>query len=142
MKSYLVLVIIIITFISLSSVAKEKAGFNVDVVLETTSTISGQPITLPQGEGVEVEGHVVEIKPGAEVGRHKHPYPVFMYVLEGTLSVVQDDGTAKTYQAGDALIEDANTWINNTNPGTLPTKFLAVLIGTEGTDMVTMPDNE
>ena len=42
--------------------------------------------------------------PGAESGMHRHPYPAFMYVMEGTLIVEVKDGESKTYQAGEALI--------------------------------------
>lgn len=143
MKRNLLLAIAMMSFISVNSFAKDKEpGFKADVVLETTSTLSGQAISLPQGEGVEIEAHLVEIKPGAEVGKHKHPYPVVMYVLEGTLVVEQDGGTEKTYEAGDAFIEDANTWVNNKNPGTVPMKFFAVLIGKKDSPTVEFQENQ
>lgn len=143
MKRNLLFSIAVVCFISLNSFAKdEEPGFKADVILETTSTLSGQAISLPQGKDVEIEAHLVEVKPGAEVGKHKHSYPVVMYVLEGTLVVDQDDGTEKTYQAGDAFIEDANTWVNNKNPGTVPMKFLAVLIGKKDSASVEFPENQ
>lgn len=133
----------VVCFISLSSFAKDKEpGLKADVILETISTLSGKAISLPQGVGVEIEAHLVEIKPGAEVGNHKHPYPVAMYVLEGTLVVEEDGGTEKTYQAGDAFVEDANMWVNNKNPGTVPMKFLAVLMGKQISPTVEFQKNQ
>lgn len=143
MKRNLLLVIAMMSFISMNSFAKdEEPGFKADVILDTTSTLSGKAINLPQGADVKIEAHLVEIKPGAEVGKHKHPYPVVMYVLDGTLVVEEDDGTKKTYQAGDAFIEDANTWVNNKNPGTVPMKFLAVLIGKKESPSIEFQDNQ
>ena len=142
MNRFLLLVIPFIICISLSSLAQDQeSGFKAYVILESTTTLGGNAISLPQGEKVEIEGHIVEIKPGAEVGRHKHPYPIFMYVLEGTLLVEMDDGTQKTYNAGEAFIEDADTMVNNSNPGTEPVKFLAVLPGFKDSPMVIMPEN-
>jgi quercetin dioxygenase-like cupin family protein len=41
-------------------------------------------------------------------GKHMHPGPVFVYVLEGEFTVELDSGT-KTYKAGDLYAEAINT---------------------------------
>ena len=116
-----------------------QEGFSVDVVLKAASSMSGDPITLPSSE-VAMEAHVVTINSGAEVGRHRHPYPVLMYILEGTLVVEMDDGTRTTYGPGQAFIEDGNTWVANKNEGDIPVKFLAVLTAEQGTPMIMFPE--
>jgi quercetin dioxygenase-like cupin family protein len=124
----------------LASVAAAQSDYEVDVILDTPETLSGQRIVLPSGEDLSIEGHIVEIPPRSEVGRHQHPAPVFMYVLEGTLVVETDEGDQFTYEAGDALVEDAEVWINNSNPGDQPVKFLAVLFSQEGEPGIVFPD--
>ena len=126
--------------LALAGAVKAQDAFTVTEVLNTTTTLGGQPITFPAEGEVEVQGHVVEIVPGGETGRHKHPHPVFMYVLEGTLILELDDGTSKTYTAGQALIEDAETWFNNKNPGQTPTRFVGVFYGNTGQEMVVFPE--
>lgn len=41
-------------------------------------------------------------EPGAATGRHAHPGPAILYVLEGELEETQDGGT-RTLRAGDAV---------------------------------------
>ena len=85
---------------------------------------------------------LVEIKPGGETGRHQHPGPTYMYVLEGTLVVELEDGTQKQFLAGEALVEDVDGWINNKNPGTTPTKFIGVILSEKGKSPVVYPKTD
>ncbi len=143
MKRLVTITILFLIFAGISSLAGEQGkDFKVDVILDSTTTLGDSPIVLPQGENVKIESHLVEIKPGAEIGRHKHPYPVYMYVLEGTLLVVFDDGTEQTYKSGEAFIEGADTWVNNKNAGSETVKFLAVLPGFKDAPVVVMPEND
>jgi len=143
MRQRSIFIILFLITMSIYSYADDKeADYKVDMISESTTTLGGNIIVLPQGDNVEIEGHLVEINPGKEIGRHKHPYPVYMYVLEGTLMVELDDGTQKTYQSGEALIEDADTWVNNKNLGSEPLKFLAILPGLKDSPMVIMPEDK
>ena len=109
--------------------------FTVNVVLKTSSGVAEDPIEFSSGVN-ELETHVVEVAAGAAVGRHHHPGPCLMYVLEGQLEIALDDGQRRTYSAGEAFVEDAHTWIDNRNPGDQPARFLAVVSGAPGTDKV------
>ena len=66
--------------------------------------------TLHQGPLAGMEGKEMIVKhlalPAEFVGgRHYHPGPVFVYVLEGVLTVVLD-GETKTFSAGELYAED------------------------------------
>ncbi|NIP38819.1 MAG: cupin domain-containing protein [Candidatus Dadabacteria bacterium] len=127
MKKLLVFVIFIL-FLSMPLYAAEDSkGFNVDVVLTSTATMSGNPVTVPGRDNIKIEAHVVEIAPKSGIGKHSHPYPVLTYVLSGSVEVENEDGTKKTFEAGESFIEDANTWVINRNTGDETLKFLAVL---------------
>ena len=58
-------------------------------------------------DGKEAKATVVEVtlEPGQESAPHRHPGPVFGYVLEGQYEWAIDDNAAKTLKAGDAFYE-------------------------------------
>ncbi len=78
--------------------------------------------TLLQAALGGVEGKEVIIKhfaipPGFVGGRHFHPGPVFVYVLEGELTV-ETEGKTKTYGAGQLYPEQLNTVMQGRNLST------------------------
>ena len=62
-----------------------------------------------------------------------------MYILEGQIELVLDDGTRRTYSEGEAFVEDADTWAKNRNPGDRPARFLAVTAGAPESPKVIFP---
>jgi quercetin dioxygenase-like cupin family protein len=109
----------------------DQPQFSVDVVAKAVTGIAGSVLQFPNGP-TEIEAHLVELAPGGSVGRHQHPGPCVMYVLEGQVVTQLDDGTKHTYEAGEAFVEDAMTWVNNINPGSEISKFFAVAVGDTG----------
>ena len=78
--------------------------------------------TLLQAALSGVEGKEVIIKhfaipPGFVGGRHFHPGPVFVYVLEGELTV-ETEGKTETYGAGQLYPEQLNTVMQGKNLST------------------------
>ena len=63
---------------------------------------------LPGAEGKEMMVVHLAIPPGYVGGKHMHTGPVFVYVLEGELTVVLD-GETKTFKTGEMYPEDINT---------------------------------
>src|SRR5262245_50279951 len=74
-------------------------------IFSGTTTNSGQPVKLPQGN-VEVVAWMYDIPVGAKLPVHKHPFQRYAYVLQGTLRV-SDATNSKTfeYKAGDFIVE-------------------------------------
>lgn len=64
-------------------------------------------------------------EPGAEVGRHRHPGPTIIYVLEGTLEETREGGT-RTLRAGDAIWNPGRATHNVRNRSDHPARALAV----------------
>jgi quercetin dioxygenase-like cupin family protein len=60
---------------------------------------------LPGVDGMEVEVAHFAIPAGFVGGKHRHPGPVYVYVLEGELTVELEDGP-KTFKAGELYPED------------------------------------
>lgn len=108
-----------------SAAAKGPASANVKPVISATETSSGQPIVFPTGPG-QVVVSIVEIAPGAALPVHKHPFPRYGYVLEGSLRVVNDEsGKALVFNPGDFLLETVGQWHHGINAGN---KILRLLV--------------
>jgi quercetin dioxygenase-like cupin family protein len=107
-------------------------GFKTTPVLKSVQTASNMKIEYSKAGQAEVVSVIGELEPGGRTSRHQHPVPVFVYVLEGTLTVQADGGPPREYAAGKAFIEDMNHWHQAFNKGTAPVKILVVFMGEEG----------
>ncbi|MGR3802089.1 cupin domain-containing protein [Marinibacterium profundimaris] len=103
-----------------------------DVLLQTTTTILGQPIAYPGGQA-QITAAIVTMQPGQKTGWHDHDAPLFAYILEGEITVDYGPHGTKTYRTGDALVEALGSRHNGENTGDAPMRLLAVFAGAEGT---------
>ena len=125
---------LLIGFIMLGFVTSTTAqqAPKVSPVVKATATASGQKLQYPQTDKPEIESVLIEIAPGGESGRHMHPVPTYVYVVEGTLTVEMDDGSPREYATGSGFLESVNTWHNGKNLGQAPVKVLVVFVSEEG----------
>lgn len=90
-------------------------------------------------QGVEGKEMVVKhfgIPPKFVGGKHMHPGPVFVYVLEGELTVELESGT-KTFKAGELYPEDINAAMIGKNlSGTDNLELLVFQVGDIGKPMM------
>jgi len=68
-------------------------------------------------DGLEMTVAHVAVPAGFVGGKHKHPGPVFVYVLEGELTV-ELDGVTKTFKAGELYPEDIDAAMVGRNMST------------------------
>lgn len=114
-------------------------GFAADTHGVVTTPI-GRMRTTDTGQELNVPAHPTVIVsqttmvPGARTPTHKHPYPRYVYVLDGTLTVV-DVATERTFEVrkGGFLMEMIDTWHYGENRGTVPVKLIAIDQVPEGT---------
>ena len=125
---------LLISFIMLGfvTITTAQQAPKVSPVVKATATASGQKLQYPQTDRPEIESVLIEIAPGGESGRHMHPVPTYVYVLEGTLTVESDHGSPRDYAAGSGFLESVNTWHNGKNLGQAPVKVLVVFVSEEG----------
>jgi quercetin dioxygenase-like cupin family protein len=91
-----------------------------------TETASGQPITLPSRD-VHVVVSIFDIAPAASLPVHKHPFARYALVQAGTLEVTNvETGEAKTYTAGDFIVEMIDQWHRARNAGEDAVKLLVI----------------
>ncbi len=107
-------------------------GFKTTPVLKGTQTASNLKLEYPKTGKAEIVSVIGELEPGGRTARHQHPVPVFVYVLEGTLTVQAEGGQPREYRPGQAFIEDINHWHQAFNKTSAPVKILVVFMGEEG----------
>jgi len=68
------------------------------------STWSGQALTLPQG-AVELKANHVVMPVGFALAPHKHPYPRYVFIKSGRLSVSNEaTGATREFGPGEVLV--------------------------------------
>jgi quercetin dioxygenase-like cupin family protein len=97
-----------------------------------SSTVLDQLLTYPSGAQAQISSAVLTFAPGALTGLHRHDTPLYVYVIEGTITVTYDGGVVKEYTAGHAILEAVGTAHNGANLTDAPVKLLVVNIGAEG----------
>lgn len=98
-------------------------------------TVLDQLIEYPDTGETEITSAIVEIPPGASTGMHYHEVPLYVFVIEGTVTVTYDteDGdVVKQYSKGEAVLEAIGTHHEGRNDGDSPVKLLVVYIGADG----------
>jgi quercetin dioxygenase-like cupin family protein len=76
-------------------------------------------------EGKEAHMWVAEIAPGAATGKHSHPTPRFVYVMEGSVILEVDGKPSQTFKAGEGFQEWPDNLHNFRNASTTePAKAL------------------
>ena len=120
-------IIAVITTFALASVAHaaDASKISVQPIARTGTTITGEKIVVPPNPDVVTS--IATFPPGAELPVHKHPYPHYVYVLEGNLTVFNVD-TGKSFVAkqGDFVVETNANWHYGKNEGTVPVKLLVI----------------
>ena len=85
--------------------------------------------------GSEIEGmndrqlrmRTLRIEPGGHIGLHSHKdRPSVVYFLQGTDTVIGEDGTAKVFRSGDSSYANRNTTHWHRNDGKEPVVIIAV----------------
>jgi len=94
-------------------------------------------------DGKKAKATTVEVtlEPGQASAPHRHPGPVFGYVVEGEYEWAIDDQAAKTLKAGDTFYEPTNGLHRvSKNPGNTKTRVLAVVLHPHDTKQIFAPE--
>ncbi len=116
---------------------REKSELS--LVSRDSFTIAGEALEYLGTPRPEISSFVMRIAPGAKSSWMTHPVPVYVYVLEGTLTVEFADGTHREFSAGQAFLQTRTKWHNGANHGKGPMRFLAVFAGAKDVPTVLPP---
>lgn len=115
-----------------SAFAKDYAQATVETLAVTSTNYAGQPLVYPQSGTPEVTALIVHMPPGSSTGWHKHPVPVYAYMLEGELTVKTENGVVKKFVKGEPIIEVLNLMHNGTNTGKGTASLVVFYTGFKG----------
>jgi quercetin dioxygenase-like cupin family protein len=104
----------LITGIALAVIGLEFAGAQQQPIKRTDLLKTD----LDEMKGSEMSVWVADIAPGAATGRHSHPTPRFVYVLEGAVVLEMDGKPPQTFKTGQAFAEIPNLAHNFRNAST------------------------
>ena len=116
--------------ISIESSA-EPPEISVETIGSWDHTILDQPFVYPEGQS-NITAAIITVKPHAKIDLHKHPVPLFVYILQGSITVTYDDIGEIVYRTGDAFIEAFNWPHRARNSGRGVVKILTVYSGAKG----------
>ncbi|MEJ6739694.1 MAG: cupin domain-containing protein [Actinomycetota bacterium] len=114
-----------------TAVANGKPQSSV-VLDKQAQTVLDQLLQYPGGSQAQVSSAVLTIAPGVSTGLHKHDAPMYVYVLEGTITVTYDGGIVKNYSEGSAILEAVGIAHSGENKTDKPMKLLVVNMGAAG----------
>jgi quercetin dioxygenase-like cupin family protein len=118
--------------ICLGAEAQYNKGVILEQVLKTDTTSIGQKIVYPHFENDEISIVKVTIPPGKSTGWHKHVFPVFAYVLQGTLTIEVKNKKTLQFPIGSSFSEVINTLHNGVNNGKENVVLIAFFLGEKG----------
>ena len=121
--------IIVLTCICLTAKSQYNKGVVLESVLKTDTTSIGQKIVYPTFANDEVSIVKVTLPPGKSTGWHKHFFPVFAYVLKGTLTVEVENKKTLQFPVNSSFSEVINTLHNGVNNGNEDVVLIAFFMG-------------
>jgi quercetin dioxygenase-like cupin family protein len=99
----------VVLIMSLPSMAQEPGTTRPQLLLR--ETIQG----MPKGETQEVRVLTASFKPGDKTVFHTHPFPVTVYILEGTFTLEMEGREPVTLNAGQAMVEPSHVKMTGYN---------------------------
>jgi quercetin dioxygenase-like cupin family protein len=114
----------------------------IETLLKTDTTSIGQKIKYPNSENDEATILKITIPPGKSTGWHKHTFPLFAYVLKGTLTIELDNKNAKQFAENSSFSEVIDKSHNGKNDGKCDVVLIAFFMGEKGKPLSIQTDNE
>ena len=121
--------IVVLTCMCLTARSQYNKGVVLETVLKTDTTSIGQKIVYPSFAKDEVSIVKVTLPPGKSTGWHKHFFPVFAYVLQGTLTVEIENKKTLQFPVNSSFSEVINTLHNGVNNGNEDVVLIAFFMG-------------
>lgn len=126
------LALLILSSAAINSPAAEYEGVKVTQIKKSTTDSNGRKLDYLKTDSPEVTVLMVEIPAGGETGWHRHPVPVYAYMLSGAITVEMENGEKHDFREGDAILEAVNMPHNGRNMGTIPAKLVVFYTGEQG----------
>lgn len=123
------LLVLVSGIVVITTHAQYSNEIKIEKLLKTDTTETGQHIDYPNIDNEEVSILKVIIPPGKSTGWHKHLFPVFAYVLKGTLTVQQEGGKKIHIKENASVSESINMYHTGMNEGKEPVVLIVFYMG-------------
>jgi quercetin dioxygenase-like cupin family protein len=132
---------------SLASGEAEQSGVTIEPL--ASATIAEKVRAQSAGVNLKTDGAkailtaTVRVEPGASLGWHSHPGPVFVSVAKGTFSLYQVENRRckqHTFGPGEAFVEQGRRVHLGRNEGSEPVRILATFLARARTTDFTAPE--
>jgi len=107
-------------------------GYPAVPLLSTSKTVMDEEIAYPANGPAKINAMLVTILPGEKTVAHQHGVPLFVYVLEGEVTVDYGEHGKKVFTQGQTFMEAMAIEHVGTNVTSSPVKLLAVYLSAEG----------
>ncbi|HEX3025450.1 MAG TPA: cupin domain-containing protein [Chitinophagaceae bacterium] len=134
------IVTIILLFAGFAVQAQYSKDVLIETVIKTDTTSIGQKIVYPNFLTDEITILKVTIPPGKSTGWHKHLFPVFAYVMKGTLTVAIENNKTLQLHEGSSFAEVINTFHNGSNNEKENVVLIAFYMGEKGKPLSVFKD--
>lgn len=102
------------------------------MLAQTNAVWNGDKLTPVKLENPEISLLKISLPVGEKLPMHKHPMINVAYMLKGQLTVHTEDGTQKTFCAGEPIVEVIDTWHYGENTGDEPVEMVVTYVGEKG----------
>jgi hypothetical protein len=106
--------------------------------VKTSNLVSSTgPYRTPAAIPVVLSGQTVELEPGGQTGKMRFLVPSFIYVVDGVLTTNTEGGPVgvsgvQYFGEGQSYTSPVGLWLNMTNSGQKPVKFIQLFVTTPG----------
>lgn len=137
-------ILVVLLFLSAAhpALAQESNTVKTEILSKNSTSWDGTKLPSLPSDSVEITIARITIPPGVKLPVHKHPNPLGGYVISGTLTVMKDDGTSRSFKAGESVVELVNTWHNGMNNGDEPLVLIAFYIGKTGIPLTILKETQ
>ena len=120
------------TLLTLSATHALADGYPATPLLSTSKTVMDENISYPTKGNAKVNALIVTIAPGEKTELHQHGVPLFIYVLDGEVTVDYGDRGKKVFKKGDSYMEAMAVDHTGINVSESPVQILAVYMSADG----------
>ena len=97
---------------------------NVTILNRASATVTAQPLGMPPAPWEAVMS-VTELSPGGVLPMHKHPWPRYVVIERGRLSVTYEAaGLTREFGPGEAVVEAIDQWHEGRVVGLDPVRLI------------------
>ncbi|HEX8574585.1 MAG TPA: cupin domain-containing protein [Allosphingosinicella sp.] len=80
------------------------------LIIDTETTIAGQPVVVPQAP-LQVVATRIGLKAGSTIGAHMHFWARYVYVESGEIELsLAGSQATRTFRAGELIVEPIGKW--------------------------------